>query len=410
LAVASGWLFDGLCDSVLVAGVDALSLYIHAGFNGLGALAKHDARPFAADRDGLVLGEGAAVVVLETDETAKAPVLAELLGTGLSSDGTHMTAPDREGRGVSAAVERALSDAGVNPVDVDMVSVHGTATVFNDQMEAKALHRSFGGRPLPFHCVKHAIGHTLGAAGAIESSLIVYCLDRGVRPPPVTNVAPDCPLRPSPGTTAPPTLALSTNSAFGGHNAVAVFGRAGFSPSTLRERLPVPTRVAARAELILPPGKVDWASLWGDSPDRFRRMNRYVRAGMCVVNRLFESMDELPGDHCGIVLASEANCRISDTRYHGRLVHRGAAQAPRLEFIYTIPGSPAAEIAIHWGLLGPAMVLVAPIQEAVQAAERMIRWRQAERLIAVGIEAQDNTGPIEAVAALIEVGRGPVLY
>ncbi|MBW1881565.1 MAG: hypothetical protein JRJ84_24670, partial [Deltaproteobacteria bacterium] len=141
-ALASGWLADGLAPAVLVVGLDALSLYIHAGFNGLGALSEGATHPFQADRDGLTLGEGAAALVVEPSKHAArrgAKALGVVLGVGLAGDARHMTAPHPEGRGAAAAMRASLADAGVRAEQIDMVSVHGTGTVFNDQMEAKAL-------------------------------------------------------------------------------------------------------------------------------------------------------------------------------------------------------------------------------------------------------------------------------
>lgn len=402
-AMAAGWLEEGLAPMVLVAGSDALSLYIHAGFNGLGALSAEGARPFHPERDGLTLGEAAAVMVLEPAERAAqrgALPLADLLGTGLAGDAIHVSAPHREGRGAASAMRAALLDAGLEPTAIDMVSVHGTGTVFNDAMETHALRAVFGSRPLAFHGVKHAVGHTLGAAGAVEAAVIVHAFERDLQPPPPAVIADDLPAPVAPRAPPVPHCALSTSSAFGGNNAALVLARPGLHPASERE--PTPLRELARASLELPPGKIDWAALWPDAPDRFRRLNRYVRTGLVALKRLFAAYEGEVGTETGIVLASPHNCRGVDLRYHTRLVKRGAAQASRLDFVYTVPGAPASEAAILWDLRGPPLTLVAPMEQAEIEARRLIRRGRARRLVALGLDAPEADAPAVATAVLLE--------
>src|SRR5262249_10792869 len=146
LGLAREWIVSGAADVVLAGGTDHLCRFVVAGFNSLRATTEV-ARPFDRDRSGLVLGEGAAVLVVESAAHAVrrgAPVLARLLGAGVAGDGVHMTAPDREGAGAERAIRAALDESGLVPTDVGFVSAHGTATVFNDAMEARCLARVFG--------------------------------------------------------------------------------------------------------------------------------------------------------------------------------------------------------------------------------------------------------------------------
>jgi len=402
-ALAAGWLEEGLAPAVLVGGVDALSLYIHAGFNGLGALSLDGARPYHPQRDGLTLGDGAAVLVLEPAAAAAqrgAPVLARLLGTGLAADATHISAPHRQGRGAASAMAAALDGSGFEAAAVDMVSLHGTGTVFNDAMEAHAMRSVFGDRAVAFHGVKHAIGHTLGAAGAVEAAVLVDALQQGQQPPPPAVLADDLPFVAPPAPAPRPTLALSTSSAFGGSNAALLLGHPDLPPRS--EPPTVEVVELARAALELPAGRVDWAALWPDAPERFRRLNRYVRTGLVVLQRLFAQLPAPPASDTGVVLASPANCRGVDLRYHQRLVKRGAAQASRLDFVYTVPGAPLAEATIHWDLRGPPVVLVGPMAQAEQEARRLIRRGRATRLVALGLDAPDQDQPAVASACLLE--------
>jgi 3-oxoacyl-[acyl-carrier-protein] synthase II len=185
VALAASWIRAGRADVVLAGGTDLLCRFVVAGFNCLRATSDV-ARPFDARRKGLVLGEGAAVLVLESEAHAaarRARVRAIVAGCGAAADAVHMTAPDREGAGAARAIRAALDDARRTPADVGFVSAHGTGTPYNDAMEAAALTRVFGAGRVPVNSIKGAVGHTLGAAGALEAVLCVRVLETGMAPP-----------------------------------------------------------------------------------------------------------------------------------------------------------------------------------------------------------------------------------
>jgi 3-oxoacyl-[acyl-carrier-protein] synthase II len=201
-----------------------------SGFNALRATAP-SAHPFDRDRAGLILGEGAAVLVIESAAHAAARgarVRARLTGVGAAADATHMTAPDRQGGGAARAMAAALADAGLAPAAVDFVSAHGTGTVYNDAMEAHAIARVFGPGGVAVNSIKGAVGHMLGAAGALEAVLCVEVIEHGLIPPTVglREVDPACGtldlVRDAPRTHAT-RVALSTSSGFAGANAALVF-------------------------------------------------------------------------------------------------------------------------------------------------------------------------------------------
>jgi 3-oxoacyl-[acyl-carrier-protein] synthase II len=226
---------SGRCDVVLAGGVDALNDFVLSGFACLKALDVEPCRPFDRSRKGLNLGEGAAFLVIESEAHARARgarVRAFFDGYGIAADAVHMTGPDREGRGAARAMQAALADGGATPDAVDYVSAHGTATVFNDLMESKALARVLGDRAAstPVNSIKSALGHTLGAAGALEALLCVRTLETGlVTPTPgLHEQDPEIHLdvvRDQPRSVGP-RLALSTSSGFGGTNAAVIFRRA----------------------------------------------------------------------------------------------------------------------------------------------------------------------------------------
>jgi 3-oxoacyl-[acyl-carrier-protein] synthase II len=192
-------------------------------------------RPFDAERDGFVIGEGAGVVVLETLENAERrgakQIYAELAGYGMSSDAFHMTQPAPDGNGVIRAMQAALKNAGVAPEQVGYVNAHGTSTPLNDKAETAVLKAVFGdhARKLAVSSTKSMTGHLLGAAGAIEAIAVALAIDRETLPPTINyeNPDPDCDLDyvPNEARKARVDVAVSNNSGFGGHNAVVVFKR-----------------------------------------------------------------------------------------------------------------------------------------------------------------------------------------
>ncbi|WP_329021772.1 beta-ketoacyl-[acyl-carrier-protein] synthase family protein [Streptomyces sp. NBC_01423] len=236
LGVARGMLLGGVCNVVLAGGSESWSRMTAVCFSQMRALSRRAdrpwlaSRPFDADRDGFVLGEGAAVLVLERLGHARARGArsrALLCGYGSSADAYHPTAPHPEGVGAEQAVRQALADAGCVAGDVGHVNAHGTSTVLGDAAEALMLRRVFRGAVPPVTATKSVIGHALGAAGAIEAAVTVLALERQ-EVPPTANVSrqdPGCELDIVTG--GPRRVgfshALSTSFAFGGQNAALVF-------------------------------------------------------------------------------------------------------------------------------------------------------------------------------------------
>jgi len=227
----------GVCQRVVAGGFEEFSQFVFTGFYCIGALASGALRPFDDERDGTALGEGAVLLTLETLESAQgrgARIYAELLGGGHAADAVHMTAPDREGRGLERAIQQAFEESGLNPTGVDYLCAHGTGTVFNDAMECQAFGRIFSearasGRMPPISGLKAVFGHTLGAAGALDAVFSILALTRGVLPPTAStrNAIEEWDFITGAGRPVDGVLnvALSTNSAFGGNNSALLFRR-----------------------------------------------------------------------------------------------------------------------------------------------------------------------------------------
>ncbi|MDX6439595.1 MAG: 3-oxoacyl-[acyl-carrier-protein] synthase [Gaiellaceae bacterium] len=219
----------GRADVVLAGGTDAFSRVAYTGFARLGALAAEACRPFSANRDGLVLGEGAALLVVESAARAAArgaTPLAELAGIGLSCDAFHIVTPDPQGHGAARAMAAALEDAGVDPGEVGYLSAHGTGTPANDRAEVTAARAVFGKGGPPMSSIKALTGHGLGAASALEAVACVQALREQMAPPTwnFTQADPDCDWDIVPNEPRELELGavLSNAYAFGGANASLV--------------------------------------------------------------------------------------------------------------------------------------------------------------------------------------------
>lgn len=227
------WVRSGRAERVLAGGFDGLSQLVFAGFDSLQALSTTTCRPFHRDRDGLALGEGAAALCVESMDSATrrgVPILAEIAGYGFCTDIHHLTQPHPRGDAALAAMSMACADAGIGPGDVGYLNAHGTGTPLNDAAEAQAIARWLGnsGAAVPVSSTKASIGHTLGAAGAIEAVVCLMALDGGWLPPQIGagELDPACAF---PIVRAPADAefrhALTNSFGFGGANASLVFRR-----------------------------------------------------------------------------------------------------------------------------------------------------------------------------------------
>jgi 3-oxoacyl-[acyl-carrier-protein] synthase II len=183
---------SGRYQCVLTGGYDALSELVFVGFDSLQASTPEKCRPFDRHRSGMVLGEGAAILVLENLDAARArgvPILAEITGYGMSTDNFHLTQPDPSGVGPRRAMERALQSAEITANAIDYVNAHGTATLFNDAAEGKAIAELLG--RVPVSSTKSMMGHSLGAAGAVEAIVCLLALQHQFLPPNINFHAPD---------------------------------------------------------------------------------------------------------------------------------------------------------------------------------------------------------------------------
>jgi len=242
-AIGEGTLMirNGIADAMVVGGGEAAVTRIGvAGFSSMGALSTRNddpegaSRPFDKGRDGFVLAEGAAALMLEEREHAiarGATILAEVIGYGITDDANHMVQPGPEGEGAARAMTLALEDAGLAPEDVGYINAHGTSTPLNEKLETMAMKRAFGDAAykIPISSTKSMTGHLLGAAGALEAVLTVNALREGILPPTINQeeADPDCDLDyiPNEARKADVLIAMSNSMGFGGHNVSLILAR-----------------------------------------------------------------------------------------------------------------------------------------------------------------------------------------
>jgi 3-oxoacyl-[acyl-carrier-protein] synthase II len=238
LLVAASWLTSGSSERVLAGGADGLCRLTYVGFSCLGALSPEPCRPFDRRRDGLSIGEGAGFLVLETEASARArgaTPIVELRGWAVGAEAHHITNPEPSGRAAARVMRCALARARITPSELDYVNAHGTATPLNDKMESAALRGCLGAEidRVPVSSTKGQIGHTLGAAGAIEGAVAAMAVARGELPPTagLEEIDPECQLvHLREARRAKVRAAMSNSFGFGGSDTVVVFAAPGVFP------------------------------------------------------------------------------------------------------------------------------------------------------------------------------------
>lgn len=431
LVLGATWLRHGSVDAVLVGGADALSRLTFTGFNALGAMAPDACRPFDRRRRGLTLGEGGAFLVLEREGSARKrgvrPV-AELAGFAMGAEAHHITHPDPQGVVAARLLGQALARAGVAPPEVRYVNAHGTATVANDPMEARALEDALGPSldQIPVSSSKGQLGHTLGAAGALEAGLTALAVERGRLPPGVGLEEPDpaCALRhvgPR-GCEAQVPVALSNAFGFGGMATVLVVRDAyggdrveDAGPARLGPRPVVVTGVATLGEVD---AEGALASLDGA---RARRLDRGASLATALVARALEDAGRrgalsdasqaagagIGDEGVGLVLGSAFGDVDGAAAYVQRLLAKGPRLASPADFPNLVPSSPAGHASVYLGLRGPVLAtgdLSASGEAALVTAVELLGAGLAKGLVAGALEPRSRL--VEGVLGAVFAGAG----
>jgi 3-oxoacyl-[acyl-carrier-protein] synthase-1/3-oxoacyl-[acyl-carrier-protein] synthase II len=409
LGLACRWLDADECDLVIAGGYDALSALVAAGFDALSALSRSRPRPFRRGRDGMALGEGAGLVALRLARSGDS-ALGRVLGFGASSDAIHVTAPDREGRGLTRAARAALDDAGRDASSVDWVSAHATATPYNDAAEARALRALFAARAVPVQPWKAVIGHTLGAAGVLEALAAWDALGHGILPAAAGDGELDSDARVelierNRSSSAETVLKLSA--AFGGCNAALVLGSARAEPSgTPREQRPVALRaIAERVTQGAPELVKPWLR---DASGLSDRADSLSELALAAVARLLQALGEALPEATAVIVGSASATLELDERFDRRR-RAGEAVEPR-RFPPTSPNLCAAVCSICFGWRGPSFSVGASLdvgREALLVARDLVAAGDAPA--AVVVLAEDSGAVVSdlfAAAAYPVPARG----
>ena len=423
---------EGHADAMLTGGADAFSDILIAGFNSLESLSPEPAAPYSFDRKGLSLGEGAGMLVLmDADVAAEhdAPVLAEIVGYGLSADGYHPTAPHPEGRGASRAIQTALRQAGVDPSEVDYVNSHGTGTAKNDTAETAATKVGLGDAAytVAVSSTKSMIGHLLGGAGAAEAIVTVKAIDEQVAPPTAnfTVADPECDLDyvPNAAREMPIDIALSNNFAFGGANASVLFARPGARPDGPPQRnldRAVVTGLAALSTAGTDPGalydayaagrrctsaengvelgRVDLdAAAYLDVKER-KRVDRLgvfavIASRLALANGGLELTDE-NRTRVGAVVGTGVGPMESMEEFAAPVIEEGAGAANPAVFPNTVYNAAGGQVAIKNGILGSASTVTAGHAAGASAlcyGFDLTTMDHADAIVSLGVDTLTDT-------------------
>jgi 3-oxoacyl-[acyl-carrier-protein] synthase II len=422
--VAASWLLLGEVDVVVAGGSDGLCRLTLSGFNALAALDPEGCRPFDKNRRGTSLGEGAGFLVLERADHARArgaQPIAELAGWALGAEAHHITNPAADGEVVASLLSSAIARAGLQASDIDYVNAHGTGTPQNDAMEASALARALGREidRVPVSSCKGQIGHTLGAAGAIEAALTALAVARRTVLPTAGLEEPDPALglvhvQHKGREVERVRAALSNAFGFGGMDAVLVFreadegaGAAPSSPAAVAS--PRSSAVITGAAVFapcgllgstecaaLPDGRFDPAT--SIDPDehldvtRARRLDRTARLGTVAVLRALAEAGA-PAQGTGVILGSAYGNVDACAAFVHRIFDRGPRSASPAEFPNLVPSSPVGHVSIYAGLRGPAFAtadLAASGESAFAQAVQLVAAGQAVRLVAGAVEPKSH--------------------
>lgn len=397
LGIAQAWLRAGACDLAIAGGFDAVSVFVASGFEALRATtASLPSKPFSKTRDGMALGEGAGLLALMREADAPSSTTRiHLDGFGASGDAVHVTAPDRTGDGLTRAALAALGDASRDAIG--LVSAHGTATPFNDAAESRAIARAVP-HPVVVHPFKAQIGHTLGAAGALESLVAIDALERGVVPASVRagELDPEAPaMLLEVAERRPITAVLKLSAAFGGANA-----------SILWSRKPLRAPLAEAREVFLSravaidavPRVAELAPLVGQPAEKLARADAPCFLALGALAKLRDLGIDLSG--AGIVVGHGYATLDVNEQYHRRILERGARLVEPRRFPYTSPNGVAGECSLAFRLTGPNLAVGAGLHGAIEAlavAADLVRGSHCDRIVVVAVDAP---GPAASASSL----------
>jgi 3-oxoacyl-[acyl-carrier-protein] synthase II len=381
------WLEANVADLVIAGGYDALSDFVATGFEALGATTTSELRPFRADRDGMALGEGAALVGLVRAREA-GRTFGHVLGFSVTNDAVHVTAPDPEGRGLARAANAAMSDAARDSNAIDLVSAHATATHHNDRAETRAIADVLGtaASRVVVHPFKAAIGHCLGASGALEALAALGAMRNSILPGALGS-----------GPTEPgfssrlleenqageSRTCLKLSSGFGGSNAVLVLAP---TPGTAEARTRRAVGSLSVGAWVTTPSFEAIGRLRAVDEARVARLSNAGALAATAVASALAGLESLPRSRVGVVVGTSVACLEENEGFDRTRRERGPRAVEPRRFSRTSPNLPAGECAIAFGFLGPAFAVgggpTAPL-EALLVGSDLVAAGDADYVVVV---------------------------
>ncbi|MEX2214767.1 MAG: beta-ketoacyl-[acyl-carrier-protein] synthase family protein [Phycisphaeraceae bacterium] len=431
VGLAMTLLRSGELDLVICGGYDPISEYAYAGFNALRLVAKGPIRPFCRDREGMKLGEGYAVLVLERETDARqrgAHALAQVLGFGESADAHHLTQPHPQGDGAFRAMRQAITAANVSPDKINLISAHATGTPDNDRGEEAALRQVFGASlpTKPIVAFKSALGHTLGGAGATELILAMMALEHGIIPP-TAGASPTelefADLRiTAKAEPSPLTFSLNNSIGFGGANASVVLGRGDALPVVSRETLngSPPRDVVITGIGVVLPGMVgneafvqrmisaNAQPITQDAPPisdaelgelvnarRVRRLSDYVKLSLAATTEACRDagLDDDQRAGSSAILGSTHGSANYSVQYYREIVEQGIDAANPMLFAEGVPNAAAAHLSMAFGFKGGCQTIIGSRTsglDALRLAVLRVAMGEADRIIVSAAEERSE--------------------
>lgn len=417
VALGASWLLAGRASRVLAGGVDGLCQLTFTGFSALGAVDPEPCRPFDVARAGLTLGEGAGFLVLELESSARArgaPIIAYLSGWAVASEAHHVTHPEPSGERAARVLADAIVVAGLAATEIDYVNAHGTGTIQNDAMEARALSRAFGadvGR-VWVSSSKAQIGHTLGAAGAIEAAITALTVNRGMLPPTAGLGQPEVPaLRHvrERNQRADVRAALSSSFGFGGACAVLAFEGPTAVARVLSRKITAEIAISGAASYgsagVL--SGVDSARYLAEGsafaatppeplglldPERSRRFGRASALVVATAESALRDAQREPTE-TGFVVGSAFGDVERSVRFLQKVLGQGPKFASPAEFPQLIASTGSGNASIYLGLTGPCLSVsefATSGQSAISVAISLLELGLAPAVLAGAAEARDS--------------------
>ncbi|MBK5720096.1 beta-ACP synthase [Dysgonomonas sp. Marseille-P4677] len=352
---------------IIITGIDVLSHFISSGFQSFRSLSENLCKPYDSERDGLNLGEACGSILLSIEEENNSIVLR---GGNISNDANHISGPSRTGDGLYYAIKGAMDEAGIKPKDVDYINLHGTATAFNDEMEAKAIHLSKL-NDVPINSLKPYFGHTLGASGVIETIICTHELRKNTIYGTLgyQNNGVSLPLNISNKHLGRDKIdtCLKTASGFGGCNAAIVLSKhknqqesfiEDFRLEQIRNCIIENNTINVNGEVVFNSSSTDFSVFireayknTEDNNQKFYKMDDLCKLGYITALYLLDQISYSP-DEIGIILSNYSSSLDTDIR-HQRIIDKdGDSAASPATFVYTLPNIVAGEICIRHKIQG----------------------------------------------------------